>query len=176
MNARCTTQELTDGLPCPRWPPEGRGLELQVLERCSMSWEGRTLRWNRNDWKSFNQKTIWPLIVYSYDGSNDLSTGECFYPQNNQWSPITPMGTKRSCLGTAAYDGLVYCCGGYDGASCLSSVERYDPLTGVWTSCPAMLTKRRYCRAVIMGEQKDKMPLLTKAIRHQSLMNCLMKC
>ena len=102
---------------------------------------------------------------------------------------ITPMGTKRSCLGrqyyyfsikdiaeifyivnyfsanmsfeiyvnvgTASYDGLIYCCGGYDGASCLSSVERYDPLTGVWTSCPAMSTRRRYCRSVIMGRIKN---------------------
>ena len=56
-----------------------------------------------------------------------------------------------SISGTASYDGLIYCCGGYDGASCLSSVERFDPLTGVWTSCPAMSTRRRYCRSVIMG-------------------------
>ena len=58
-------------------------------------------------------------------------------------------------IGTASYDGLIYCCGGYDGASCLSSVERYDPLTGVWTSCPAMSTRRRYCRSVIMGMIKN---------------------
>lgn len=129
------------------------------------------------------------VIMYSrYDGSNDLSTGECYNPQSNTWSMITPMGTKRSCLGkqcsnlsikickifyivndvstnmnlefylnigTASYDGLIYCCGGYDGASCLSSVERYDPLTGVWTSCPAMSTRRRYCRSVIMGMTKN---------------------
>ena len=56
--------------------------------------------------------------------------------------------------GTTSYDGLIYCCGGYDGASCLSSVERFDPLTGVWTSCPAMSTRRRYCRSVIMGNIK----------------------
>ena len=38
--------------------------------------------------------------MYSrYDGSNDLSTGECYNPQSNTWSMITPMGTKRSCLG-----------------------------------------------------------------------------
>ena len=54
-------------------------------------------------------------------------------------------------LGICAYDGLIYCVGGYDGASCLSSVERYDPLTAMWTSCPAMNTKRRYCRSVVLG-------------------------
>ena len=89
--------------------------------------------------------------VFSYDGTSDLSCGEVFNPATNIWSPITPMGTKRSCLGIATFDGLIYCAGGYDGASCLSSVERYDPLTGVWTSCPAMNTRRRYCRISVMG-------------------------
>ena len=41
-----------------------------------------------------------------------------------QWTDISPMGTKRSCLGAVAMDGLIYCCGGYDGQSCLSTVER----------------------------------------------------
>ncbi len=68
-----------------------------------------------------------------------------------QWTPITPMGTKRSCLGACSLEGLMFCCGGYDGASCLSSVERLDPLTGVWTSCPAMSTRRRYCRVAVLG-------------------------
>ena len=86
-----------------------------------------------------------------YDGSNDLTTGEYYNPAANVWSPTTPMGTRRSCLGICAYDGLIYCVGGYDGASCLSSVERYDPLTAMWTSCPAMSTKRRYCRSVVLG-------------------------
>ena len=79
-----------------------------------------------------------------------------YYPQ---WSEITPMGTKRSCLGASSLDGLIYCCGGYDGASCLSSVERYDPLTGVWTACPAMNTRRRYCRVAVLGKE-DKSSLL----------------
>jgi len=73
----------------------------------------------------------------------------------NKWTAITPMGTKRSCLGTCGFDGLLYVCGGYDGASCLSSMERYDPLTGVWTSCPAMTTRRRYCRIAVVGKGMD---------------------
>ena len=91
--------------------------------------------------------------TYRYDGSNDLTTGEYYNPAANTWSAITPMGTRRSCLGICAYDGLIYCVGGYDGASCLSSVERYDPLTAMWTSCPAMNTKRRYCRSVVLGKR-----------------------
>jgi len=45
--------------------------------------------------------------LFSYDGSNDLSSGECYNPMSNTWNYITPMGTRRSCLGIAAYDGLV---------------------------------------------------------------------
>ena len=36
---------------------------------------------------------------FRYDGSNDLASGECYNPQSNTWTNITPMGTKRSCLG-----------------------------------------------------------------------------
>ena len=76
-----------------------------------------------------------------FDSTNDLASAECFNPQINkvgdkcstktltymitiQWTDISPMGTKRSCLGAVAMDGLIYCCGGYDGQSCLSTVER----------------------------------------------------
>lgn len=80
-------------------------------------------------------------VVGGYDGASDLSSAECYNPLTNNWTNITPMGTKRSCLGICAFDGLLYVCGGYDGASCLSSMERYDPLTGVWSSCPGMTKK-----------------------------------
>lgn len=36
---------------------------------------------------------------FSYDGVTDLSTAECYDPMTNTWQYITPMGTKRSCLG-----------------------------------------------------------------------------
>ena len=85
-----------------------------------------------------------------------MTTGEYYNPAANVWQPTTPMGTRRSCLGICAYDGLIYCVGGYDGASCLSSVERYDPLTAMWTSCPAMSTKRRYCRSVVLGKKAQQ--------------------
>lgn len=87
---------------------------------------------------------------YRYDGVTDLSTAECYNPMTNAWQYITPMGTKRSCLGICSFDGLIYIGGGYDGASCLSSFERYDTLTGVWSSCPTMGTRRRYCRLAVV--------------------------
>lgn len=80
----------------------------------------------------------------------DLSTAESYNPSTNTWQYITPMGTKRSCLGICAFDGLLYVAGGYDGASCLSSFERYDTLTGVWSSCLSMSMRRRYCRLAVL--------------------------
>lgn len=89
-------------------------------------------------------------LKFRYDGVTDLSTAESYNPMTNTWQYITPMGTKRSCMGICSFDGLIYVAGGYDGASCLSSFERYDTLTGVWSSCPTMNTRRRYCRLAVV--------------------------
>ena len=42
---------------------------------------------------------LYIILIFRYDGSNDLASGECYNPQSNTWTNITPMGTKRSCLG-----------------------------------------------------------------------------
>lgn len=39
------------------------------------------------------------FINGSYDGASDLATAEFYNPLMNRWTAITPMGTKRSCLG-----------------------------------------------------------------------------
>lgn len=83
----------------------------------------------------------------------DLSSGETFDPIQNSWSPLVPMGTKRSCLGVCALNSLVYASGGYDGAACLDSVERYDPLADSWTSIHVMNTKRRYHKLVALSKR-----------------------
>ena len=38
-------------------------------------------------------------VVGGYDGASDLASAESYNPQTNKWNAITPMGTKRSCLG-----------------------------------------------------------------------------
>lgn len=43
---------------------------------------------------------IEPFFVFrSYDGASDLSCCECYDPGTDEWSSITPLGIKRSCLG-----------------------------------------------------------------------------
>jgi kelch-like protein 19 len=38
--------------------------------------------------------------IGGYDGTERLSSGECYHPENNAWSMITPMTTQRSGAGT----------------------------------------------------------------------------
>lgn len=42
-------------------------------------------------------------VVGGYDGITDLATAECYEHQINKWTVITPMGTKRSCLGKPSF-------------------------------------------------------------------------
>lgn len=41
------------------------------------------------------------------------------------------MSVRRSCVGVAELDGIMYALGGYDGACCLDNMEKYDPLMEV---------------------------------------------
>lgn len=77
---------------------------------------------------------------------------EKYNTQLNSWLQVASMGTRRSCLGVVACNGLIYAVGGYDGASCLNSAERYDPLTDTWTSIAAMSVKRRYVKLAVVGK------------------------
>ena len=154
----------------------GGGSLFAIHSECEV-YNPRTDRWSfiasMNTRRSRTAVATVGNLLYAvggFDSTNDLASAECFNPQINkvnynqaintnyisiktytlQWTEITPMGTKRSCLGACTLDGLIYCCGGYDGQSCLATVERYDPLNGVWTSCPAMNTRRRYCRIAVL--------------------------
>lgn len=146
-NANATIREQTHGCQLHRCCADDLDRALRHCGKCSMWSAGKTILTKHLVFRNYFQVTSFP---FSYDGVTDLSTAECYNPMTNAWTYITPMGTKRSCLGICAFDGLLYVCGGYDGASCLSSMERYDSLTGVWSSCPTMSTRRRYCRLAVL--------------------------
>lgn len=47
----------------------------------------------------------WIVLISTflrYDGASDLSSAECYNPMSNKWAQVTPMGTKRSCLGESS--------------------------------------------------------------------------
>lgn len=88
--------------------------------------------------------------IGGFDGHNRLNTVECYHPENDEWSMVTPMQTMRSGAGTlyslkinhliywnffkgvAALNQYIYVVGGYDGTRQLNSVERYDTEKDVW--------------------------------------------
>lgn len=58
-----------------------------------------------------------------------------YYPcPVGQWMALPSMTTRRSSVGVAAMNGVVYAVGGYDGQSrqCLNSVELYDTRANRW--------------------------------------------
>ncbi len=55
-------------------------------------------------------------MIYAVGGRDDtteLSSAERFNPQANQWQPIVAMTSRRSGVGLAVVNGLLYAVGGY---------------------------------------------------------------
>jgi kelch-like protein 2/3 len=67
-----------------------------------------------------------------------------FDPKTQEWKLIASMSTRRSSVGVAVLNAMIYAVGGYCGLSrqCLSSVERYDPLTDTWSVVAEMSCRR----------------------------------
>ena len=82
------------------------------------------------------------FAVGGYDGSQHLSSVECYSACNNQWMSVAAMHSSRCYVGTAVMGGKLFAIGGYDGLALLDSAERYDPLSQEWTSVSAMTTSR----------------------------------
>lgn len=82
------------------------------------------------------------FAVGGYDGSQHLSSVECYNACSNQWMSIASMQSNRCYVGTAVMGGKLFATGGYDGLSLLDSAERYDPLLQEWTSISSMATSR----------------------------------
>ena len=62
--------------------------------------------------------------------------------ENDKWTDIASMSTRRIGVGCAVLNRLLYAVGGYDGENRLSSVECYDPEHNQWTEVRAMNTMR----------------------------------
>lgn len=82
------------------------------------------------------------FAIGGYDGSQHLSSVECYSACSNQWMSIASMQSNRCYVGTAVMSGKLFATGGYDGLSLLDSAERYDPLLQEWTSMSSMATSR----------------------------------
>ena len=77
-----------------------------------------------------------------YDGSQHLSTVECYSPCTDQWRTVADMKSKRCYVGSTVLCGRLYAVGGYDGTALLDTVECYDVRMGEWNLLSSMNTKR----------------------------------
>ena len=74
-------------------------------------------------WKGETQNHFYPsgghnltIVVYvRYD------------PEENKWTKVAPMMTRRLGVAVAVLNGYLYAIGGSDGQCPLNTVERYDP-------------------------------------------------
>ena len=65
--------------------------------------------------------------------SSIISSGECYDPRDNVWSPIACMIERRCEFGLCALDNNLYAFGGWVGEDIGGSIEIYDPLSNNWT-------------------------------------------
>jgi kelch-like protein 19 len=63
-------------------------------------------------------------------------------PEEDRWTSIKPMHTKRLGVGVAVVNRLLYAIGGYDGTERLSSAECYHPENNAWNMITPMTTQR----------------------------------
>lgn len=55
---------------------------------------------------------------------SSLNIVECYQPDLDRWTIITPMQKHRSAGGVVAFDGYIYILGGHDGLSIFDSVSK----------------------------------------------------
>lgn len=77
---------------------------------------------------------MWKVLItdstYSYD------------PDQDRWTLVQPMHSKRLGVGVVVINRLLYAIGGFDGNERLASVECYHPENNEWSYLPPLKTGR----------------------------------
>ncbi|KAM4640773.1 influenza virus NS1A-binding protein isoform 1-T2 [Discoglossus pictus] len=83
------------------------------------------------------------IAAGGYNREECLRTVECYNPDSDSWSFISPMKTRRARFQMAVLMGQLYVVGGSNGHSDeLSCGEKYDPKLNQWTPIPELKTNR----------------------------------
>ena len=77
-----------------------------------------------------------------WDGRSNVADSYVYDPEQDVWSPLSPMPTSRAFSGAGEVDDLIYVVGGYDGKHELDTCEVYDPAKDAWDGCPSMSMPR----------------------------------
>lgn len=79
----------------------------------------------------------------SYEYNQTLTYNIFSYePEEDRWSRVQSMHSKRLGVGVAVVNRLLYAIGGFDGHSRLASIECYHPENNAWSILPPMKTGR----------------------------------
>lgn len=74
------------------------------------------------------------FVTGGWDGSSDLNNVECYDPQLNNWTAISPMNISRCSHRCVVVDNVLYVIGGNNfNDGYLNSIERYDEVADKWT-------------------------------------------
>ncbi len=74
------------------------------------------------------------LMFGGYNGSNYLSSVECYDVERDRWEIVSQMPTACMALATAQLNGSIYVCGGWGGHYALSVCEHYDQRRTEWVT------------------------------------------
>ena len=94
-----------------------------------------------------------------FNGSLRVRTVDIYDPIKDMWSAVASMEARRSTLGAAVLNGLLYAVGGFDGSSGLNSVEVYDPKTNEWEMVAPMCTRRSSVGVGVVGSKLTSQPI-----------------
>jgi len=89
--------------------------------------------------------------IGGFDGEERLSSVECYHPENNEWTMVSPMKCTRSGAGVASLGQYIYVIGGYDGNSQLNLVERYDTEHDIWENVSSISIARSALSVTVLG-------------------------
>ncbi|KAF7666385.1 hypothetical protein LDENG_00107800 [Lucifuga dentata] len=81
-------------------------------------------------------------ICGGFNGNDCLSSAECYCPETDQWTLISPMSINRSGVGVITFQDHIFAVGGFDGEVRLNSAEAYNPRTNTWHAVPSMRSPR----------------------------------
>ncbi len=90
-------------------------------------------------WLFFQGKVY---IAGGFNGTECLSSAECYSPATNQWTIIQGMRNRRSGVGVISHDGCIFAIGGFNGITRMNNGEKYNPRTNQWTTIAEMYSPR----------------------------------
>lgn len=75
-----------------------------------------------------------------------------FDPEQDRWTTVARMSSKRLAVGVAVVNRLLYAIGGFDGENRLASVECYHPENNAWSEMPAMKSSRSGAGVAVLNQ------------------------